>query len=533
MSAFRVVAILMLLTNAPSWAAEGAKLYRFIQSSEEQRTLTDWHDTNDHCLSNVLSAIARGAEGSNLAVPNVRLLSESRTLKIGDPFVTATFLDGATGELGDQLELVRFANKKFLRRGWSLSFIKDREKVAQDFSDRSLYIKVYSHAMLENVKQNLLQDPRPELYGPGVLSGTIGMTYATTTRAEIESMNPTQLLSSSDKIIPMERTLNVALPRYYDSQGRSAIVELRTFSKDEKSVDDVRKVLVSKGIAMTLAAIRNYPGLYDQPIIYTYGDKASVRLYRALGFHIDEKVTPLSTPIEHEGSKWWCLAITPRELEKNILKLEGPRSVFGLNQPHPIVMPNGRTALAAPRTYFDIQADGKSTVFTVNEDTEISPGLKAASGSEVQFKRGKISAIERLAAPFGVLPAGSSVGFDTKDAGPLPNPSHAYTFGKPLLLERYPFVLRGHVTFGPTEKEIVGILGEDLELEPGLVAKHAKRFGFRPGNKGGTKAFLPTEFVLAKPYTLPGNPPKTIPAGRRMRVEYHEDGTRIIQEYYK
>lgn len=270
-----------------------------------------------------------------LSVPEVRFAGNHTAQSENNLIQTEVI--GKKSRLEEQLNIIRFATKSMERRNWSDDFLSSREEIAKEFFDRSIYIKVEevprgdaSHGL--TWRHDFVQEEKK-------LRGTLGLTYATSQKNVFGGMTNEKLLSRIDLLLGMEKTLQKPVIRYFDSQGRSIIVELRTFAKDSASVELVRDVLISDGIAMTFAVIKNYPELYDQPIIYTYGDELSRRFYGKLGFKVQEHLTPLNSPIHTDAVdaktgklvNWWVLAITPKDLEKNLLLLGQEHSVEWTN----------------------------------------------------------------------------------------------------------------------------------------------------------------------------------------------------------
>lgn len=448
------------------------------------------HGSSHDCLVTGLREILSAPA---LQVPTLVFSHNKASVLPGHLHTSTRVVNGGIANLDAQLEVVRFASGNFERRGWSADFIAGRETIARDFTDRSTYIRVESHVATELVHPGTTQYEKD-----GVLRGTLGLTYASATESEMRDLSESAILADTKKILPMERTLGKTVPRYYDSHGKGVIVELRAFAKDQRAEESVREALISDGISMTFGAIKDHPQLYDQPIIYTYGDKTSVRLYRALGFKIDETTTPLAHPVRYEGRDWWVLSITPRDLEKNLF-FESPfrRTLQNVNQPVPIKLSNGKTVVAASHTQVKL---GGGPTFVLHEDIEIVPGIVAAKGSVVTLNSdGTPRIIEHLAQEaMGFVPEGARVVFGPMGKGL----SEVETGEKAMKIPGINMKVRGKVLFAEDGKTPTHLtLSEDTEIAPGLVAS---RWGVIQFTRiPGSGELRPRRVRLAKPYIDP------------------------------
>lgn len=123
----------------------------------------------------------------------------------------------------------------------------------------------------------------------------------------------------------------------------------------------------------------------------------------------------MDQPINHDGSNWWILAATPKDLEASmIFKLGGARVVRNVNQPYPITLPNGTKTLAAPGTQIVLTENNMASYFVTNDVTEVWPGITAGRFSEVGFdSSGNLAAVDViLNNPYGI-PEHSRVVFST------------------------------------------------------------------------------------------------------------------------
>jgi len=208
---------------------------------------------------------------------------------------------------------ISFANRRFSeKRDWPKEFLKSRYQIGEESKGRSDYIYV---------------EDRSDETAPKI-AGTLAITWA--------GYNSKDLEAHASEILPMEKTLGIPfLKRPMDHQT-GMIAELRTYSINPGVMNhDVFIVLFDTLLARISAATDGYPELYDKPIIFTYADRKSLKLYGIMGFNVDEEVTPLDHPIEHAGVKWWVMSISPLELEKMIRRINPKhlKRAGGLNSP--------------------------------------------------------------------------------------------------------------------------------------------------------------------------------------------------------
>jgi len=371
-------------------------------------------------------------------------------------------------DCGKVFQIIATANEAFRRLSWPPSFIAGRQKVAKDYARRSNYYRIRS---LD--KSGWKTD---------ITHTTIGETHARFRRSTIEAMTPQELLAHRRFLIPMEETLQTLVTRYYDSKGRGIVLEFRANSKRKGTPDNIRKQMLVKEIQLAMEAVRDYPELYEKPIIYTYADEAHRRLYRAYGFEVQEKLTPLDKPIVMVDSKtgkktnWWVLAVTPKRLEANLFELTGARTITGLNQPHPVTLPNGRTAFAAPGSTIDIDANAITTGFVPTEDLEIAPGLSAAAGSTVRWNHDEANSVYR--------PGVDAIGFIQKTSAPYTVKIKGGAFTLPA---------GSQITFHQGTEPATWSLGGKMHFEEGKAT---------PRDLNGNP--LPWEIKSTRPFSLPG-----------------------------
>jgi len=283
------------------------------------------------------------------------------------------------GSLYKLRKLFAFANGIFEGR-FTPEMVKERWGIAWAFKERSKYLAVRKgHAWW--AKES---DP---------IVGSIGVTWA-----------------GVNEDLPVERVLGIKLPR---PTGKcKQIFELRTYAKDNENGPDIFPLLIGGAIEWINEMIQDCPDLYDQPVIYFYGDELSIRFYRLLGFSVDESITP----VRHADTNWWVIKGTPRNLESLIKKFRELTGASMLNQPIPIKLPNGVTVEAAAGT--SMRNDSEAVRVTPNADTEILPGAWAAKGGPIysyEYQGIRYYRLSNLAKPFRVvelgldIPAGSDV----------------------------------------------------------------------------------------------------------------------------
>jgi hypothetical protein len=141
---------------------------------------------------------------------------------------------------------------------------------------------------------------------------------------------------------------------------------------------------------------------------------------------IQTETTPLDRPViikneKGQGVKWWVIQVTPRQWEANLFKLRGERTLSGLNQPHPFTLWDGKQSMSAPKATISFDSDNHVVQAAMNQDTEVSPGVFAAAGSEVHWENQYVSTVDQTSEPFTaespdgqiVIPKGSTVRFDS------------------------------------------------------------------------------------------------------------------------
>jgi len=323
------------------------------------------------------------------------------------PYV-ATKSDGARGP-----EVARISGERYSRRPWSNGFVDSRVKIAVDYADRSFYYEIASDQSHERSDT------------------TIGVTYSSFTQADFEARSvtailqkPPEQLTAEDRrfLLPQEESLGVAVTRYYDKSGRGIILEFRSNSKEKGSPKLFGDQMLVEEIRMAFEIVKDYPDLYDQPIIYTYGDEVSLKMYHALGFEVQTHITPLDQPIEKDGTKWWVIAVTPKRFEANLFKIRYGifgHNIDGVNQPFPLHLVDGRIVTAAAHTNISFDRDGHVTELTLDHDAEVAPDVWASAGSRVHWLDGKIDYVQKtakslmanVAGPSFEIPAGSEVKF--------------------------------------------------------------------------------------------------------------------------
>lgn len=271
------------------------------------------------------------------------------------------------------LRVTDAATEQFKRRQWPPEFLSNRSAIVANYLPWSEYVVVYKRGV-----------PFKE----GV-QGTLVVTGVPYSEKDHFALR-----------LPEEETLGIELNRPLGSSGKGMIFEFRTFSLLRETNVQVFPFILERASRVIFEKLRDFPELYDEPIIHTYADRAGILLYGPMGFKLTEQ-TPKDRPIEKYGVKWWAMAITPRQLEKLILELripdettyrsEDPRyswipthpTYSGFNQALPAPLPGAPHAMAAPGTHMAMDENGKVASTILAEDTKFDSGIVAAKGAHV------------------------------------------------------------------------------------------------------------------------------------------------------
>ncbi|MGZ6470891.1 MAG: hypothetical protein ACXWRZ_07015 [Bdellovibrio sp.] len=269
-------------------------------------------------------------------------------------------------------QIIGFADKHFSRRGWSPDFISERIELAESFPNSEYYY----------TEKN------------GAITGTLAVTFAEYTKAGFTGQG-----------LPMQKSLNskeLAMP--LDSSGKGLISELRTYAMDHDFHRETKTALFFAALSSVLRKYQKYAELLDQPVIYTYGDEISLKLYGQMGFeNMTEKWG--QSAVEHAGSKWWTLAITPNKLKYLIDKEAHQFGHFAANENETVILPNGKKVQV--QSYIKKELNkGRLTPVSLRylaEDTEIETNLWAAKSSNLEYTAsGQLLSVSKLAKPYKV-----------------------------------------------------------------------------------------------------------------------------------
>ncbi|MGZ3746206.1 MAG: hypothetical protein ACXWRE_02650 [Pseudobdellovibrionaceae bacterium] len=269
-------------------------------------------------------------------------------------------------------QIIGFADKHFARRGWSSDFINERIELVKDFPNSEYYY----------TEKN------------GAMTGTLAVTYAEYTKEGFTAQG-----------LPMQKSLNsseLAMP--LDSSGRGMISELRTYAMDHEIHRETRTALFFAALSSVLRRYQKYPELLDQPVIYTYGDEVSLKLYGQMGFKNMTEVWSHS-PIDHAGSKWWTLAITPNKLKELIDREEHRFGHFAANENESVLLPNGKKVQVMSFINKEMNNGQLSPVSLryLSADVEIADSLWAAKGSDLAYTAaGQLLSVSKLAKPYRI-----------------------------------------------------------------------------------------------------------------------------------
>ncbi len=261
--------------------------------------------------------------------------------------------------------VIKAANLEFVRRGWSSEFLEERFRIAEEFGDRSHYI----YARSKDSKNF------------GQIVGTIGVTFA--------EFGP----GLSEQALPEESSLGIRLER----PGKSGfIAELRAWSMRHDLPVEVRNHLYSmliNGVTKPIfEKLKGTPDLYTQPILHLYADELSLRFYGAMGFkQTHEK------PIEHEGTRWWDMAITPQRLERFAERFKDLESFGNFNYEKELEVYKGLKIFIKPGGSFtkQLRSDGTYVVATgYDQERADYPFPKTVPDSVVMWKDGQLQQFE-------------------------------------------------------------------------------------------------------------------------------------------
>lgn len=308
-------------------------------------------------------------------------------------------------------DVIAFADKHFERRGWSSAFLAERIQLAEKFPNSEYY---YTDVNRE-------------------ITGSLAVTYA--------EFSPELLMTKGVPELPMEHALQTRLPRPVGLNGASLITELRTYAIEPEFHSTAKSPLYFAALGSVVRRYeRDHSELLDKPVIFTYGDRVSLKLYGAMGF---KNLTQSwgDKPIRHAGEDWSIMGITPNQL-KRLLKKEYSRYSRNLKDGKSFVLlPDGREVSITVEM-------GKNDLRYIAEVTEILPGLRAAPKSDVVFaKTGELIEITKLAETYS-------------------DPHTGVTAAEGSRIQFFPETGRIHV---------ISAINLPVELEPGVWARKGER----------------------------------------------------------
>ena len=303
------------------------------------------------------------------------------------------FSDLRTEELSGERgpEVVSVAKPRFERNRWVKfqNWMEERGSIAADpeFARRSAYF-------ITRTRENQVT------LDTSTVPSTIGVTWATFDRADIEDKSSQDILKDHSKVLPEEETFGLTVTRYLDSNGHGIVLEYRTNSKEAKNCPQgVSEDALIGMITIGMKLLINYPEFYDKPVITAYADEEHYRLYRRqFNMDVQTETTPWDKPViikneAGEELKWWIIQTTPRKWEALLFNLKGYRVIRGLNQPHPFRLPDGTEVFAAPKKMIAFDSNNHVTNATPNVETEIAPGIFSDPEYEVEWIDQKLSSV--------------------------------------------------------------------------------------------------------------------------------------------
>lgn len=296
-----------------------------------------------------------------------------RTMNPEGPLTCAALLLSSTTPAPLTVErIIGFADKQFERRGWSSEFLAERIKLAEKFPKSEYFYTKQGDTVV----------------------GAIAATYAEYGGEQHHSER-----------LPMEDSLHLTdLERPTDSAGRGLITEMRTYAIDGANPRDIRATLAFGALTSVLEKYRSYPELWNEPVIYTYGDEISLRLYGQMSF-VNLSKQWQKAPVSHAGTQWWILGITPNKLKTLIDAEESRFGHFAKDGGETAQLPNGRAVKFLSHFTQKIE-NGKMTLQIVRSlavETEIDEGLWAAPGSDLIFDtEGHLLTVTKISRPYRV-----------------------------------------------------------------------------------------------------------------------------------
>ena len=328
----------------------------------------------------------------------------------------------------DGVEVVEVSNLRFKESpGWDMpEWLEERLQIARDYADRSKYW----------ITRPISERGKP-IRGSKVET-TFGITWSEYSRKDIEG-KPQSAIYNDPKIrLPEEKTLRRTVKRHYvsndrpDPEDRGLAIEFRAVSKDPHSTpDSLRDEGMAQMIQGILERTKEYPELYDEPIVTCYADEGHKSLYEHwFKMKMQRETTPPEDPAyihDKNGTAnkkipWWYIEVTPRMLEEVLQKrLKGGRSVSNFNLPHDFRLPDGRTATAPPKSPLGFDSEGNVTLATFQSRTELAKGIVASAGSTAFWHDQNLVRLTSIAEPYhfthglieAVAPAGSTLEWDS------------------------------------------------------------------------------------------------------------------------
>lgn len=260
-----------------------------------------------------------------------------------------------TQNLNDLKKVIDYSNQQFLRRGWSKKFLDERWRLAVDYAKQSRFYYT---------EQN------------EAITGTLGVTSAV-----------------AEQKLPME-TYGWKLDRPKTKAGKTLIIEMRTYSMDPDAKRAPYKILWTKMNNAIQTDFRHYPELWDQDVVFTYGDDVSVKMYTAMGF---VKANPKKYPpvpyyneVDKKWKQWEVLVSSPKKMLAEFLakmKLdESSHLIFhGYRSPVIFVNQHGQKLVADPICGIHFYGLISPRFLCLNERVELLPGMWIERAARVWF----------------------------------------------------------------------------------------------------------------------------------------------------
>ncbi len=248
-------------------------------------------------------------------------------------------------------------------RGWGNEFNKYRMKAAIKYSHQSWYAEIYQPDI-----ENFNNQP--------TIKGSIGITLG---RAKGPTNQPEQI--PMHDIVDEEngRSWKEALDKVRNSAGQ--IYEARTYRLSGESIDEKLSGR-SKAMGWLFNKIKesteHNPKMRELPIVFTYGDLTSIRMYRKMGF---EPLTEKDgfPPLKKCGKSWYAMSVSPNNIVKENKKFSDFRDIEPNTNSTIFTQSGGAIEVTGAITYYK----EKIVSYNLAQRTGFLPGILIPAGGNV------------------------------------------------------------------------------------------------------------------------------------------------------